>query len=100
MNVRTARLMFLARNLSQNDAESVLFHTGHERSDCIRSWHAVRTLSTGAMNRRSWDADQSGMREHDERSRHDQGPMGNQFASSMENNLVDPPQTGIDHVDC
>lgn len=80
---------------------AVRYHrdAGTEKRDSINSWQAVRILTTGSVTRRSWDYAQAWSMGSQEISSNDQGPLGNQFAASLEDYLVDVPHAGKDAED-
>jgi len=88
-------------SLAQNAAGLVRYHRddGTESRDSITAWHAVRTLTPGSVTRHSWDYARAGMMSAQESSRNDQGPLGSQFAASLDDHVVDPPHAGDDADD-
>jgi type VI secretion system secreted protein VgrG len=87
--------------LNQNAAGTVRYHRddGTETSDSITAWHALRSLTAGRVTRHSWDYVQAFSFDSEETSRNDQGVLGNQFAASLDDYLVDVPHAGDDHDD-
>lgn len=90
-----------AFTLPQNAAGTVRYHRddGTEKSDTVITWSAVRTLKPGTVSRQSWDYLQSRPMTSNTSSRIDQGTMGNQFAVSLDDYLVDMPHAGEDGDD-
>lgn len=90
-----------AMSLQENAAGTVRFHrdAATEQRDVITAWYAVRTLSIGKVARRSWDYAKAWTMSNDDTSRNDQGPLGNQFAATLDDNLLDAPHAGDDAVD-
>jgi len=82
--------------LEQNPAGAARYHRDHgtEQRDSITSWHAVRNLTAGRVNRHSWDYAQTWSMSSQETSLVDQGALGNQFAASLDEYLIDSPHTG------
>ena len=82
--------------LKQNIAGIVRYHRddGTEQSDSITGWHAVRTLTAGSVTRQSWDYVQAAVMTRQEGGRNDQGTLGNQFAASIDDHLIDVPHAG------
>jgi len=82
--------------LEQNPAGAARYHRDHgtEQRDSITSWHAVRQLTAGRVNRHSWDYAQTWSMSSQEASLVDQGAMGNQFAASLDEYLIDSPHAG------
>jgi type VI secretion system secreted protein VgrG len=87
--------------LNQNAAGTVRYHRddGTETRDSITAWHALRSLTSGRVTRNSWDYLQARSSESEEASRNDQGVLGNQFAASLDDYLVDVPHAGNDAAD-
>jgi type VI secretion system secreted protein VgrG len=90
-----------AQALEPNAAGTVRYHRddGTETSDCITAWHALRSLTAGKVTRHSWDYLATWSSISEETSRNDQGPLGNQFAASLDDHLVDVPHAGEDSND-
>ena len=90
-----------AFTLPQNAAGTVRFHRddGTEKSDTVIAWSAVRTLRPGNVSRQSWDYLQARPMTSTTSSRIDQGTMGNQFAASLDDYLIDMPHAGEDGDD-
>lgn len=82
--------------LEQNQAGAARYHRDHgtEQRDSITAWHAVRSLTAGRVNRHSWDYAQAWSMSSQETSLADQGALGNQFAASIDDYLVDSPHAG------
>lgn len=87
--------------LNQNAAGTVRYHRddGTEMRDTITAWHATRSLTAGRVSRQSWNYLQGSSFEGDETSRNDQGRLGNLFAASLDDYLVDVPHAGDDDRD-
>lgn len=87
--------------LEKNPAGAARYHRDYatEQRDSITTWHAARTLTAGRVNRRSWDYEQTRSMESQETSLNDQGTMGNQFAASLDDYLIDSPHAGDSSVD-
>ena len=90
-----------AMSLLENANGPARFHRddGTEKRDSITAWQAVRTLTAGRVTRRSWDYAQAWSMGSEETSGNDQGPLGNQFAASLDDYLVDVPHAGDDTTD-
>ena len=90
-----------AFTLPQNAAGTVRFHRddGTEKSDTVIAWSAVRTLRPGNVSRLSWDYLQARPMTSTTSSRIDQGTMGNQFAASLDDYLIDMPHASEDGDD-
>jgi len=90
-----------AFTLPQNAAGTVRFHRddGTETSDTVMAWSAVRALRPGNVGRQSWDYLQARPMTSTTSSRIDQGTMGNQFAVSLDDYLIDMPHAGEDGDD-
>jgi type VI secretion system secreted protein VgrG len=86
--------------LPQNIAGTVRFHQDHGlgKSDTITAWSPVRTLKPGSVSRYSWDS-MGRPTTSNVSSIVDQGPMGNQFAASLDEYLIDVPHAGNDSDD-
>jgi type VI secretion system secreted protein VgrG len=99
--VHTLVLFDDAMSLKENAAGPVRFHRddGAEKSDSITGWHGVRKLTPGGVTRRSWDYAQAWSMGSQVLGGNDQGPLGNQFASSLDDYLVDVPHAGDDATD-
>lgn len=82
--------------LKQNPAGAARYHRDHgtEQRDSITSWHAVRNLTAGRVNRHSWDYAQTWSMNNQETSLVDQGAMGNRFAASLDEYVIDSPHAG------
>jgi type VI secretion system secreted protein VgrG len=87
--------------LPQNAARSVRFHRegATESTDTVITWSPVRTLKPGQVSRQSWDYMQSRPMTSNVASYIDQGTVGNQFAASLDEYLVDVPHAGDDGTD-
>ena len=90
-----------AFTLPRNAAGTVRYHrdAGTEKGDTVITWNAVRTLKPGNVSRQSWDYLQSRPMTSNTSSRIDQGKMGNQFAASLDDYLIDMPHAGEDGDD-
>jgi type VI secretion system secreted protein VgrG len=90
-----------AYTLSQNVAGTVRYHRddGTEASDTITAWSPVRTLKPGNVTRQSWDYLQARPMIANASSRVDQGSIGNKFAVSLDDHLIDVPHAGDDWDD-
>jgi type VI secretion system secreted protein VgrG len=90
-----------AMSLAENPAGAARYHRddGTEQQDSITAWHAVRTLKPGQTSRSSWDYKQSWLMKSSETSLNDQGLLGNQFARSLDDHLVESPHAGDDASD-
>ena len=90
-----------AMSLKENAAGAVRYHrdAGTEKRDTITSWQAVRTLTAGKVTRRSWDYAQAWSMGSQDSSVNDQGTLGNQFAASLDDYLIDVPHAGDDSSD-
>ena len=90
-----------AATLPQNSAGTVRYHqdSATERQDTITAWSPVRTLKPGSVMRQSWDYAQHRLMTSDACSRSDQGPLGNQFAMSLDDYQIDAPHAGDDGDD-
>ena len=90
-----------AFTLPQNAAGTVRYHRddGTETSDTVMTWSAVRALKPGNVARQSWDYLQARPMTSTTSSRIDQGTMGNQFAASLDDYLIDMPHAGEDGDD-
>jgi type VI secretion system secreted protein VgrG len=87
--------------LPQNAAGTVRYHRddGTEQSDTIVAWNPVRTLIPGSVTRQSWDYLQARPMSTDVPSRIAQGTVGNKFAFSLDDYLIDVPHAGDDSGD-
>lgn len=99
--VHTLVLFDSPNALEQNPAGAARFHRddGTEQRDSITSWHAVRNLTAGRVNRHSWDYAQTWSMNSQETSLVDQGALGNQFAASLDEYLTDSPHAGANGDD-
>jgi type VI secretion system secreted protein VgrG len=88
-------------SLTENAAGAIRYHrdAGTEKRDSITSWQAVRTLTAGSVTRRSWDYAQAWSMGSADTSCNDQGALGNQFAASLDDYLMDVPHAGDDATD-
>lgn len=88
-------------SLGANAAGTVRYHRddGTEASDSITAWHALRSLTAGKVTRHSWDYLETWPSISEEASRNDQGPLGNQFAASLDDHFVDAPHAAHDQND-
>jgi type VI secretion system secreted protein VgrG len=87
--------------LPQNAAGTVRYHRddGTEHSDTIIAWSPVRMLRPGNVTRQSWDYLQARPMTSNTPSCIDQGTMGNRFAVSLDDYLIDMPHAGDDGDD-
>ena len=87
--------------LPQNAAGAVRYHRdgSTEDADTVTAWSPVRTLKPGNVARQSWDYKQARPMTSNAPSRIDQGTIGNQFAISLDDYLIDVPHAGKDHDD-
>jgi type VI secretion system secreted protein VgrG len=87
--------------LKKNAAGSVRFHRdgATESRDTITSWHGIRTLTPGSVTRRSLDYKQGWSLSSQHSALINQGPLGNRFAASLNDYLVDVPHAGDDGDD-
>lgn len=87
-----------AYTADRNKAGTVRFHRADatERRDTITAWSGVRQLRPGTATRHSWDyRDPRGhFATVSMQGQADQGRSGNQFAASLDDYLVEPPQVG------
>lgn len=99
--VHTLVLFDSPNALEQNPAGAARYHRddGTEQRDSITSWHAVRNLMAGRVNRHSWDYAQTWSMNSQETSLVDQGALGNQFAASLDEYLTDSPHAGANGDD-
>jgi type VI secretion system secreted protein VgrG len=90
-----------AMSLKQNAGGAVRFHRDDatEVRDVITAWHAVRTLTPGKIGRQSWDYVANGPTSTQENGMNDQGELGNRFAASLDDYLVDAPHVGDNDAD-
>lgn len=94
--IHTLVLFDNPNTLEQNPAGAVRYHRDDatEQRDSITAWHAVRTLTAGRVNRRSWDYRQTWSMNSEETSLADQGKLGNELAASLDDYMLDPPHAG------
>jgi type VI secretion system secreted protein VgrG len=87
--------------LPRNAAGTVRYHrdSGTEQRDVITAWSPVRKLKPGSVTRQSWDYLPAQGLTSQAPTRIDQGPLGNQFAVSLDDYLVDMPHAGADGDD-
>ncbi|MEJ7804770.1 MAG: type VI secretion system Vgr family protein [Telluria sp.] len=99
--VHTLVLFDDAMSLKENAAGAVRYHrdAGTEKRDTITNWQAVRTLTAGSVTRRSWDYAQAWSMGSADIGGNDQGVLGNQFAASLDDYLIDVPHAGDDATD-
>jgi type VI secretion system secreted protein VgrG len=90
-----------AMSLNENSAGPARYHRddGTEQRDSITAWHASRKLKAGRISRSSWDCKQTWLMNSSETSLSNQGVLGNQFAASLDDYLVDSPHVGDDTND-
>jgi type VI secretion system secreted protein VgrG len=89
------------QELLQNAAGTVRYHrdAATETRDSITAWHAQRSLTAGRVTRHSWDYKQVMPLVSEETSLIKQGALGDQFASSLDEYLVEAPHAGDDSND-
>jgi type VI secretion system secreted protein VgrG len=99
--VHTLVLFDHPMSIKANPAVTARYHREHgtEQRDSITAWQPVRTLTSGRVSRRSWDYRQAWSMDSSETSLSDQGKLGNQFAASLDDYLVDSPHAGDDASD-
>lgn len=87
--------------LEENAAGEIRYHRddGTEQRDTITAWQAVRNLTPGSTMRRSWDYAQAWSMGSEVASDQNQGKLGNQFAASLDDYLIDVPHAGNDAND-
>lgn len=90
-----------AYTLPKNAAGTVRYHRdgSTEETDTVTAWSPVRTLKPGNLSRQSWDYKRTHFMISNAPSRINQGTMGNQFAVSLDDYLVDVPHAGKDYND-
>ena len=90
-----------AYTLPKNAAGTVRYHRdgSTEDTDTVTAWSPVRILKPGSLSRQSWDYKPTGSMISNAPSRINQGTMGNQFAVSLDDYLVDVPHAGEDYND-
>lgn len=90
-----------ASTLMQSAAGTVRYHRddGTEQSDAVVAWSPVRSLKPGNLSRLSWDYMQGRPTSSSMPSGIDQGSMGNRFAASLDDYLIDMPHAGDDGDD-
>jgi len=90
-----------AMSLKKNAGGEVRYHRDDatEVRDVITAWHAVRTLTPGKIGRQSWDYLANGPTATQENGMNDQGELGNRFAASLDDYLVDAPHLGDNDAD-
>jgi type VI secretion system secreted protein VgrG len=83
-------------SLKKNAAGAVRYHRddGTEKRDTITGWQAVRTMTAGSVTRHSWDYAQAWSMGSEDLGINDQGGLGNQFAASLDDYLIDVPHAG------
>lgn len=88
-------------SLKENAAGEIRYHRddGTEQRDSITAWQAVRNLTPGSTTRRSWDYAQAWSMGSEVLSDQNQGTLGNQFAASLDDYLIDVPHAGDDAND-
>jgi type VI secretion system secreted protein VgrG len=87
--------------LPRNAAGTVRYHRddGTETSDTVIAWSPVRSLRPGNVSGQSANYLQARPMTSNALSRIDQGSMGNQFAASLDDYLIDVPHAGEDGDD-
>ena len=90
-----------AMSLEENAGGEVRYHRDDatEERDVITAWHAVRTLTPGKIGRQSWDYLVNGPASAQENGMNDQGILGNSFAASLDDYMVDAPHVADDDTD-
>jgi type VI secretion system secreted protein VgrG len=90
-----------AFSLPQNAAGTVRYHRdgSTEESDTVIAWSPVRTLIPGSVTRQSWDYMQGRPASSNALAQMNQGAMGNEFAASLDDYLIDVPHAGDDSDD-
>jgi type VI secretion system secreted protein VgrG len=92
-----------AYSVAQNKAGTVRFHRDDatEKRDTITSWCGVRSMRPGSVTRQSADYfDPHGrFSTVTATSAADQGPVGNPFAATLDDYLVEAPHAGSDSED-
>lgn len=90
-----------AMSLKKNAGGEVRYHRDDatEVRDVITAWHALRTLTPGKVSRQSWNYAASGAMTTQESGVNDQGQLGNYFAASLDDYLVDAPHLGDNDAD-
>ncbi|MES2743689.1 MAG: type VI secretion system Vgr family protein [Pseudomonadota bacterium] len=83
-------------SLLRNAAGVVRFrrHGGSDKRDGITAWQGVRTLTPGSVTRRSWDYKRAELAGAEIPGVAAQGTLGNQFARSLDDYLIDSPHAG------
>ena len=99
--VHTLVLFDDAWTLKKNVAGTIRFHRDDatETRDTITAWHAVRTLTSGVVTRRSWDVAQARMVMSHDTGLNDQGTFGNRLAAGLDDYLIDAPHAGCNSAD-
>lgn len=87
--------------LAENSAGTVRFQrdTATQKADSVFSWSAARELRPGSVMRQSWDYRRGGMMSSPLPTIMKQGEVGNQFAASLDDYLIDSPHAGDDLAD-
>ena len=90
-----------AWRLPLSTAGAVRYHRdgATETRDGVTAWHAQRSLTPGRVTRHSWNYKGSSALEYEEPGHHAQGILGDQFAASLDDYLVDVPHAGDDAAD-
>ncbi|QJD99232.1 type VI secretion system tip protein VgrG [Massilia forsythiae] len=90
-----------AMALKQNAAGTVRFHrdAATETRDTVTAWHAARSLTPGSTAGSSYDYLRGGTATSEDTGLADQGALGNRFAASLDDYLVDVPHAGADGAD-
>lgn len=88
-------------NLERNAAGTVRFHQdgATETGDTGSAWYAQRNLTPARLALHSWDYLQGRATASQETGLIDQGPLGNRFAASLDDYLVDVPHAGDNAAD-
>lgn len=88
-------------SLKQNNAGTVRYHRddGTEQRDCITAWHKLRNLTAGNLTRQSWDYKTARMSSANLLGTSDQGVLGNRFARTLNDTLLEAPHIGDSTAD-
>ncbi|SFB92672.1 type VI secretion system Vgr family protein [Collimonas sp. OK412] len=88
-------------SLKQNSAGTVRYHRddGTEQRDCITAWHKLRNLTAGNVTRQSWDYKTARMSSANLLGTNDQGVLGNRFARTLNDTLLEAPHIGDNAAD-
>jgi len=85
-----------SESLALNVSGTVRFHrdAATEAADSIFNWNASRTLRPGLLTRQSWDYRNQGMMAAEVPTIARQGEVGDQFAYSLDDYVIDSPHAG------